>query len=217
MQAASSSLLAPELGESFSKKQNNNNHDSSWIATKDGGFIPNLRRQVLQEQQRSSSSSTTKNHWITSVQSLEEYKRVVIDESVNINTLTVVRFYADWCRACQRIQAPFQRMAQTHHPNVRFIEVPLTKETAFIHQGLGVPSLPFAHVYHPEMGLVEERRISKKYFPDFEQVVENYVQGSCPVYYSEDDSVETQPELDVLQWTAQKRRNRGCLGVFVQK
>jgi thiol-disulfide isomerase/thioredoxin len=186
--AASSSLLAPELEEFSSEKQNNNN-DSSWIETKDGGFIPNLRRQVLREQR----SSQTQNPWITSVHSLEEYKRVVIDESVTTQTLTVVRFYADWCRACQRIEAPFQRLAQHHHRNnVRFIQVPLTKETAFIHQGLGVPSLPFAHVYHPELGLVEERRISKKYFNDFAKVVDQYVQGSCDVYYSDDDNDDVQ-------------------------
>jgi thiol-disulfide isomerase/thioredoxin len=176
--------LAPELEESYSEKQNN--HDSSWIETKDGGFIPNLRRQVLREQRQQSSIS--KNPLIAQVHSLEEYKRVVIDESVATNTLTVVRFYADWCRACQRIEAPFKKLAHTHHPNnVRFLEVPLTKETAFIHQGLGVPSLPFAHVYHPEMGLVEERRISKKHFNDFAKIVNNYVQGSCDVYYSEDE------------------------------
>ena len=33
-------------------------------------------------------------------------------------------------------------------PSVKFVEVPLTKENAYLHDGLGVPSLPFAQLNH---------------------------------------------------------------------
>jgi hypothetical protein len=33
--------------------------------------------------------------------------------------------------------------------NVNFVEVPLTPQTKVLHDALGVPSLPWTHIYHP--------------------------------------------------------------------
>lgn len=72
------------------------------------------------------------------------------------------------------------------HPNTNFIQVPVTPTNADLHHGLGVPSLPFAHVYHPTAGLVEERRITRARFREFEKDLGNYVIGSCDVSYGEE-------------------------------
>lgn len=109
------------------------------------------------------------------VNTLEEYKAVVADETEKI---VVVRFYAKWCKACKAIGPSFYRLASTH-PNVKFVEVPVTQQNANLHQGLGVSSLPFGHIYHPEVGLAEELRISKKFFARFETILQSYVYGSC--------------------------------------
>mmetsp|Transcript_40146 Transcript_40146/g.60257 ORF Transcript_40146/g.60257 Transcript_40146/m.60257 type:complete len:96 (+) Transcript_40146:30-317(+) len=74
---------------------------------------------------------------------------------------------------------PFFYRAAAKYPNVSFVEVPVTEKNAHLHQGLGVPSVPFGHIYHPEAGLVEEQKISKKFFPQFEQILETYVNGVC--------------------------------------
>jgi hypothetical protein len=50
----------------------------------------------------------------------------------------------------------------------------------------GVPSVPFAHIYHPDAGLVEELKISKPYFRDFKDSLNSYVIGSCDLPTEED-------------------------------
>ena len=62
----------------------------------------------------------------------------------------------------------------------------MEKDNAVLHQGLGVPSLPFGHIYHPTAGLVEEVKINKQVFTTFERVLETYVKGYCDVTYQED-------------------------------
>ena len=57
--------------------------------------------------------------------------------------------------------------------------MPVTGKNANHHQGLGVPSLPYGHVYHPRSGLVEELKISKRKFPDLARLVRWYDDGSC--------------------------------------
>jgi hypothetical protein len=44
---------------------------------------------------------------------------------------------------------------------------------------LGVPSVPYVHIYHPDTGLVEEMKLSKHYFQDFRNKLQTYVQGYC--------------------------------------
>jgi hypothetical protein len=78
-------------------------------------------------------------------------------------------------------------MAWDHSPTVKFVEVPLTKETAYIHEGLGVPSVPFGHIYHPEVGLVEEMKINKKVFKEFRETLDDYVRGSCDLPEDEEE------------------------------
>jgi thiol-disulfide isomerase/thioredoxin len=150
-------------------------HEEDWIPSKDGGFIPNLKSR-LKLRRRSSAPPS-----ITEVTEIQDYKDVVVEEH---NQLVCVRFYAPWCRACKAIQASFRRLPKKY-PNVKFVEVPLTQENAYLHKGLGIPSLPFAHVYHPEAGLLEERKLNKNVFADFEKVLKTYVDGECPVGYDE--------------------------------
>jgi hypothetical protein len=64
---------------------------------------------------------------------------------------------------------------------VKFVEVPVNSSSVKIHQGLGVPSIPFGHVYIPKVGLVEELRMSKSRFPIFVDILKTYVAGSCAI------------------------------------
>ncbi len=68
-----------------------------------------------------------------------------------------------------------------HYPDLLFLEVPVTNQNANLHQGLGVPSLPYGHIYYPEAGLVEEMKISKKYFGNLVKRVRWYHDGFCGV------------------------------------
>lgn len=110
------------------------------------------------------------------VTSIEEYKEVVADETERI---VVVRFFAEWCKACKAVKPEYYRLAKKLAPDVVFVEVPLTKDNAYLHQGLGVPTVPYGHIYHPEAGLVEEQSISKKNFRRFKKKLNSYIDREC--------------------------------------
>lgn len=143
----------------------------------------NSKRQQRQRQINNDDVGLTENEGVKNgrprnvvvVNTLEEYKAVVADEK---ERMVVVRFYATWCKSCKAIGPSFYRLAN-RNPSISFVEVPVTQHNANLHQGLGVSSLPFGHIYHPKAGLLEELRISKKHFPKFEKILQSYVCGFC--------------------------------------
>ena len=81
-------------------------------------------------------------------------------------------------QACKAVEPLFYRMALAM-PDVKFVEVPVQENNVNLHQGLGVPSLPYAHIYSPTAGLVEELRMVKGHFKTFHKIVETYREGQC--------------------------------------
>lgn len=176
-----------------------------------GGFITKfLRRRsfgiddAVADSSAPSSSSTSSSsikqqqQLITTVDTLEEYKRIVVNEQ---HSIVVVRFHASWCKSCKAAYPLFHKLATEYNNNntgsgvvVKFVEVPLTKETAYLHEGLGVPSVPFGHVYYPNVGLVEERKLNRKVFNDFKSVLKDYVRGSCDIPSEEEEEEEDKGE-----------------------
>lgn len=69
------------------------------------------------------------------------------------------------------------------YPDVKFVDVPVTPDNANLHQGLGVPSLPYIHIYHPTGKLVEELKISRKHFAFFVKTLKTYVEEKCDIEY----------------------------------
>ena len=55
----------------------------------------------------------------------------------------------------------FYRLARKR-TDILFLGVPITNKNIDLHQGLGVPSAPFGHIYHPDAGFVEELPICKR-------------------------------------------------------
>ena len=107
-----------------------------------------------------------------------------------------MRFFANWCRSCKATKPHFQKLVRTFsEESVKFVEVPLTEDTAYLQQGLGVPSVPFAHIYHPEAGLVEEMKVSKPHFSEFSKKLKEYVVGSCDMP-AEKDGVDK--DIDIV-------------------
>ena len=200
----------PPNREEKTKKRgedDDDDHNDSWVATSSGGFLPKIPqflKDKLGGRHQSPSSSSTEAAAADmataapattkpapskakpiEVVTIQEYKAAVAEER---DQMVCVRFYAPWCKACKAVQQPFRKLCRDYSGmNVKFVEVPLNKENAFLHEGLGVPSLPYGHIYHPTAGLVEERKINlkKKEFATFEHVLKTYVDGECAVDYPE--------------------------------
>lgn len=139
------------------------------------------------------------------VNSLGEYKDIM-DRAEVEDKMVVVRFYATWCKACKAIEPSFYRMAN-RYPNLLFVEVPVTNENVNLHQGLGVTSLPYGHIYFPKSGLVEELKISRKYFAAFEKRVQWYDNTECPLDEWKGDSKEKEPAMNGGMVDGRRRRN----------
>lgn len=165
-------------------------------------------RRLVQSNSRTTGSAPTRKRQMGSTargrrrpsnfktaETLKEYKHVVGDEK---DRLVVVRFYAPWCKACKAIAPSFYRLATTY-TNVVFVDVPVTPNNANLHQGLGVPSLPYGHIYHPTGGLVEELKMSRKYFPQFAEALRTYVDGQCDVPDEDERKRNELEDLDCEQ------------------
>ena len=142
-----------------------------------GTFEDRMRGLVFGKKKEQSQAKETRNlpANVFVVDNLQEYKRVVGEETSRV---VAVRFYAPWCKACAAVKPLFYHMANKF-PNVVFVDVPVTDRNTNLHQGLGVPSLPYGHIYHPTGGLVEEVRMTRKFVPHFARKLQSYVMGSC--------------------------------------
>ena len=150
--------------------------------------MKNLIKKDSQKTKRPPTPEGTPSNLIR-LTTLQEFKQVVGDEK---DKLVVVRWYAPWCKACKAIAPSFYRLASTF-PNVIFVDVPVTPDNANLHQGLGVPSLPYSHIYHPTGRLVEELKISRKHFPFFAKTLKTYVDRECNVDYDDSNGVLIRP------------------------
>lgn len=110
------------------------------------------------------------------VQTVQDYNKILGDAD---GKLTVVRFTASFCLACKAVSPLFNRLAR-ESPNVTFVNVVVTKENRQDIHDLGVPSLPYGFVFHPDAeGMVERVSINKRFFNDFQTIVQSYDDREC--------------------------------------
>ncbi|KAL7451253.1 hypothetical protein ACHAWC_003081 [Mediolabrus comicus] len=153
-----------------------------------------LRRRKI-DSKNTKKKSTEKDAIIAHITDITDYKTRVVDESHNI---TVVRFYSHYCKSCRASEPHFFKLAKDYqHHNVNFVEVPLTPETKVLHDALGVPSLPWTHIYHPDAGLVEERKVSKKFIEEVRQCLRCYVFGECSLEDAPEGCMEVYGECAI--------------------
>lgn len=162
-------------------------NSASSFDTASSNFAKRMKNLIKQDTQREKAKKMTKNiagapKNLLRLSTMKEFKKFVGDEE---DKIVVVRWYAPWCKACKAIAPSYYRLA-SKLPDVIFVDVPVTPENADLHQGLGVPSLPFGHIYHPTGRLVEELKISKKHFPFFAKTLKTYIDGECKLVFDED-------------------------------
>jgi thiol-disulfide isomerase/thioredoxin len=181
------------------KRDEDGTDSDEWTETSGGGvrgFVPTFLQRTKTKDEAETLTKKTKKRsprdLIANVETLQDYKAIVADETEKI---TVVRFFAKWCRSCRASEPQFHKLVHDFADHgVKFVQVPLKRENAFLHEGLGVPSVPFAHIYHPDGGLVEEMKMNKKKFAKFRTSLEQYVSGSC---YLEDEPEDDDVAEDI--------------------
>mmetsp|Transcript_14098 Transcript_14098/g.30714 ORF Transcript_14098/g.30714 Transcript_14098/m.30714 type:complete len:263 (+) Transcript_14098:321-1109(+) len=111
--------------------------------------------------------------FLREVSTVPEFEQVVLGETERI---TVVRFYQPSCRSCKAATPLFDAIAKKH-PNLNWVEVPVTRKNADLHEPLGLTTVPFGHIYVPQVGLVEELKLGRPKMAEFEEILDAYVQG----------------------------------------
>ena len=125
---------------------------------------------------------------------------------LSLSIYCIIAISVAWCKACKAVEGPFRRLTK-EFPTVKFVEVPVTKDNAYLHQGLGIPSIPFGHIYQRQRlqqhdnetstcTLVEERKMNKHVFAEFQQTLRSYVHGECPMVYDDDDDDDKKQDDD---------------------
>ena len=129
-------------------------------------FISNFKRddnhvEIDTSIQKKARKKTTKSlpSYIHLIETEGDFKKTVEEEKEKI---VVVRFFADWCKTCKSMSPYYYRMAEKLHENIIFVEIPHSKETATLYERLGVPGVPFGHIYHPKLGLMHKTQLLKR-------------------------------------------------------
>jgi len=102
--------------------------------------------------------------------------------------LTVFQFSSPTCQACAHAAPRFDRMAKTHE-DLNFVYLQVSgRNRDFVVRELGIPSLPYAGLFHPEHGMVETASVkSAALFRHFAATVETYRTNECAVAYDRNE------------------------------
>jgi len=153
------------------------------------------RRQSHAQQEKKQKINTSSNSkspskstaLLEEVQNLHEFKQA-LNEASHDGRMVSVFWYSPWCKAC-KAAAPGIKTLAKHHPNVKFIQVPVIEDNVLLHQGLNVPSVPYMHLYQPnpfvdpgqepQQSLVEERKMTRKKVSGYQKLLTDYEHGAC--------------------------------------
>ena len=126
---------------------------------------------------------------IKRIENPAQFQSTVTDEK---DALVVVRFYAEACPSCKSTSPLFRKWSRDIETcntaadstgkavqDIKIVEMPLNKATsAFMQDTLNVDQIPYCHLYHPKLGLVEEQLVMNKVeFREFAGVVDKWARG----------------------------------------
>lgn len=123
-------------------------------------------------------------------------------DPVQDDQIIIVRFFSHWCKSCQAIAPKYKRLARLNK-NVLFLDIPITKENTDMQKELKICAVPYGHIYYPSgstngenqdsshetntniskvgYALVEELKMGKMYWSDFEDIFKTYTMGLCQI------------------------------------
>lgn len=215
IQARQLSVLAYQ-DERYATSSSSSSTVSNNRRSRTNGNNSSLERRLRDIYKNDQKKSSVKRHSVVKVvHTLDEFKNVLSNEGKN--KIVIVRFYANWCKACKATKQYYYSLAnrfnELKHNNICFVDVPITDKNVDLHQGLGIPSIPYGHIYipdnnnnkdgqdhdHHEGGLiVEEFRMMKKVYKNHKvsTLLNWYTQGYCNLKI-EDNTDGNDDDVDV--------------------
>lgn len=121
--------------------------------------------------------STTAGEHVLKLETLEQLKNAL---NFNKDRVVVVRFFSHQCKSCAAVTPKLNRLARLN-PKARFIDIPITKDNPDVQKEMNIYAVPFGHIYYPTTGLVEEVKMSKTHWSDFEDIFYSYMNHACDV------------------------------------
>lgn len=107
---------------------------------------------------------------VSTLHTLKEFNEFLRNENEKI---VVVRFHAQWCRACKAVKVAYDRLAKAN-PGMKFVDVEISSKNEDLRAELDIPAVPFGHIYHPETGLVEAAPLDRSHLSEFKRIVKSY-------------------------------------------
>lgn len=136
-------------------------------ARKSGVAVDEIKDVVKRKGSRVISSTPIKN--LVKIDNLDDFIDFMYTHR---DQLVVVRFYASWCKTCQRTEPFFSRFAR-RNPEIAFVNIPYTQENCELHKVLNVTAVPSGQIYSSGE-LVENLKLSTKGWSAFENTVKRY-------------------------------------------
>ena len=119
-------------------------------------------------------ATTTRAPLVQSINSIEEYMDFTSD-----GQLTVVKFYASWCRSCARFDVKYRKLARRYQDqDVRFAECEFVSHRDMC-TSIGVTRFPHLHIHKGKAGKVADFLCGPKTFQRLVDKVEEYVDATA--------------------------------------
>jgi thiol-disulfide isomerase/thioredoxin len=132
---------------------------------------------------RVTSQRQSRNSPVTSLHSIQDYHRHVLDEP---STLCIVRFSAPWCKVCQstnvsweRMASKIQKLAGGRSRPIKFLAVSIDgkdEEAAALKDMLQISRVPQGIVHHPSEGVYGQKvDLNRKNLSSLRKSLERYL------------------------------------------
>jgi len=127
----------------------------------------------------SSSSTTVSPPLVQDINSIDEYWDFVgaQDTDGDDDQLTVVKFYASWCKSCAKFDLKYRKLARKENQRVRFAQCEFVANRNMC-TSLGVTKFPHIHVYKGKAGKVDDFLCGPKRFQKLVDTVEEYADAT---------------------------------------
>lgn len=113
---------------------------------------------------------------IQSINNIDEYLNFI--GQPDDDQLTVVKFYASWCKACAKFDVKYKKLAHEEGDRVRFAECEFGANRQMCNS-LGVTRFPYVHIHKGKAGKIGDFQCGASKFQQLVDKVNEYADASA--------------------------------------